>query len=72
MKGPKFLMAVVLMLSMNLLVGVLEAAENPFKPEKNQIKIGLPTPAPNSLPWYVAVDNGLYEKEGLKVELLAV
>jgi NitT/TauT family transport system substrate-binding protein len=54
------------------MAGASEGAENPFKPEKNQIKIAVPGNAYDLIPWYVAVDSGLYEKEGLKVELLTL
>ncbi len=70
MKTASIVLIVGLLTLVNISVGAPEAAEVPLKPEKGQISIGLPTSSSDLLVWYLAVDSGLYEKEGLKVELV--
>ncbi len=57
--------------AMVLLVAVLEASAAAPKLEKTKLKLGVSVPSVAFLPVYVALEEKLFQQEGLEVELLA-
>lgn len=71
MRKQIFLVTIILILTMVWSGGSPEAEAEQFKPENAKIKLGLPVTTSTFLPVYLAVEQGLFEKEGLTVELVA-
>lgn len=73
MKRDRVLLFAVLTLAMfagSALLAPRGAQAEQIKPEKTKIKLGLPVMTYTFLPIYLAEEKGLFEKEGLSVELV--
>lgn len=68
MKKGVWLVSIILLFVMVLLVELAESQSPPFKPEKSKITLGMSVSTATYLSVYLALDQGLFKKEGLTVE----
>ena len=68
MKGRACFVCVIFIFVMLLLANRSESQAPPFKPERSKITLGMSVSTATYLSVYLALDQGLFKKEGLTVE----